>query len=181
MHKFPSVTPPPLRAPLMLDSAPPLFLPLSFASPSSPTACIQGRSEAGKQESPAGKERELHVPKKPEDLLDKPESPSCCSLHHTFAPRGLHSLWTGLFSAAGRPPCTCWRPLCTLSAWLTNCPACGGSAPSAASRPFPSSTTLFGRTTGLPPERRKGESAKAQRIVNDSTTWDAREWTGCRE
>lgn len=108
---------------------------------------------------------EQRMSQKPKILRILQNSQSCTSLISLFSPSSLtlHSLWTGLYSAAGRPLCTCWQPLGIVSAWPVHCPACGEVALSAASHPFPSSMTLGGRTWGLPPGSSGGRRRAQQK------------------
>lgn len=144
---------------------------LSPPQTSHPVACNQRCTEAKqhrKKESPTGRGKKS-MSQKPKTLRKLQNSQACTSLilnsPSHLSSLIVYSLWTGLFSAAGRPLCTCWQPLWIFSAWPAHCPACGESAPPAASHLFPSSTTLCGRTWGLPPGSSRGRR-KAQQLKN---------------
>lgn len=137
---------PPYSSPFL--SSPPTLLPV--------IGDTVKQNKTGEQGFPTGKERQC--PKNPVswDNLSILHT-SFIFLSFRLVPWIIHSLWTGLFSAAARPLCTCWQPLWILSAWPVDCPPCGELAPSPASHPFPSSTTPCGRTRGLPPGSSRGQ------------------------
>lgn len=146
-----------------------LFLASFFYQPSHSIACNEGHSEAEQNRKTGMSHWERAGVACPKNLKYPEKMSKFTTLHisHFHPPHNLSSLilcslWTGLFSAAGQPLCTCWRPLWIVSAWPVHCPACGELAPSVAFHLSPSSTILCGRTWGLPPGNSRGRRSAQQ-------------------
>ena len=86
-----------------------------------PAACHSEQSNKEKNRNTPLRKSCRYMSQKPQ-ILRRPQNSQACtsfippptSFFSLLSPSSsliIHPLWTGLFSAAGRPLCTCWQPL----------------------------------------------------------------------